>query len=61
MKEEDIMQAKLIWLITGILLSIGSHSAFAAEELYLVDLRKTPGILIQGEGCTSAPLAVKKE
>ncbi|MBU0961657.1 MAG: hypothetical protein KKD01_00480 [Proteobacteria bacterium] len=41
------MKSKLIWLITTILLSIGSQLSFAAEELYLVDLRETPGKILQ--------------
>jgi hypothetical protein len=41
------MKSTLIWIITIILLTVGGHSSFAAEELYLVDLRETRGIILQ--------------
>lgn len=41
------MKLRLSSIITIILLTFGGHSSFAAEELYLVDLRETPGKILQ--------------
>jgi len=35
-----------IWFMTIILLIVGGHSSFAAEELYLVDIRESPGKIL---------------
>ena len=41
------MKSKLVWVITIILLTANGYLSFAADELYLVDLRETPGKILQ--------------
>ena len=41
------MKSTFIWVIAIILLTVGGQSSFDAEEFYLVDLRETPGKILQ--------------